>query len=184
MASAGEIPEALLRRARAGDVAALGRLLDQYRNYLRLLARTLIGQALRVRLEASDLVQETFLEANRDFAHFAGATEKELLAWLRRILARNLADQAKHHKAQGRDVRRQESLEALLEKSSHQVEEALVVGLSTPSAQAARRERALVLADALDALPADYREVIVLRNLERLAFEEVGQRLGRSSGAV
>ncbi len=84
------VPELLLARARTGDEAALGRLLERYRNYLRLVARALIGQALRVRLDASDLVQETFLKAAREFSHFLGSTEPELTAWLRQILVRTL----------------------------------------------------------------------------------------------
>jgi RNA polymerase sigma-70 factor, ECF subfamily len=177
-------PERLLGQARVGCTDALGRLLELYRNYLRLLARTQIDLTLRVRLDASDLVQETLLEAFRDFQQFAGSTEKELVAWLRRILVRNLADQVKHHKAQARNWGRQESLEALLDRSSSAAEQALSRGISTPSAQAARREQAVLLADALARLPPDYREVIVLRNLEHLKFEEIAARLGRSAGAV
>ncbi len=109
--------EELLERARAGDLDAFGELLAQYRNYARLLARTLIGTTLRLRLDPSDLVQETFLEAHRDFPRFEGATEREVVAWLRRILVRNLADQARRQKAGLRDYRRQESLEAVLERS-------------------------------------------------------------------
>lgn len=179
-----DLPEVLLQRARAGDSGARGRLLDLYRNYLRILARTQIDTALRVRLAPSDLVQETLLEAHRDFQQFVGSTEKELLVWLRRILVRNLADQVKRHQARGRDWRRQESLEALLDRSSQSAEEALARGISTPSAQAARREQAVLLADALADLPADYRDVIVLRNLEHLKFEEIAGRMGRSTGAV
>ena len=108
------IPEHLLELARAGDDDALGRLLELYRNYLRLVARILIGQTLRVRLDASDLVQETFLKAAREFGQFLGSTEPELTAWLRQILVRTLANQAKHHRRQGRDYQRQESLEAML----------------------------------------------------------------------
>ena len=95
------ILDALLAQARAGDQPALGRLLELYRNYLRLLARSLIRQPLQVRLDASDLVQETFLKASREFAQFAGSGEKELAAWLRQILVRTLANQAKHHHARG-----------------------------------------------------------------------------------
>jgi RNA polymerase sigma-70 factor, ECF subfamily len=179
-----DLLELLLGRARAGDAAALGRLLELYRNYLRLLAQRLLGVTLRPRLEPSDLVQETFLEANRDFKQFEGGGEAELMAWLRRILVRNLADRAKREKARRRDVRRQESLEALLERSADEAERALVLGLSTPSAQATRREQAVVLADALAALPADYAEVLVLRHLERRKFDEIAARMGRSAGAV
>ena len=184
MAESSRTGEELVERARAGDTDAFGALLAQYRNYARLLARALIGTTLRLRLDPSDLVQETFLEAHRDFPKFAGSSEREVVAWLRRILVRNLADQARRQKAGLRDYRRQESLEAALERSGARVQQALAVTASSPSAAASRREQAVLLADALAALPPDYREVIILRNLERLPFEEVGARMGRSSGAV
>src|SRR5690349_13779158 len=106
--------QVLLGRARQGDAAARGRLLDLYRNYLRLLARTRLDAELRVGLDPSDLVQETLLEAHRDFEHFTGVSEGELLAWLRRILVRNLLDKAKRFRAGRRGAGRQQSLEALL----------------------------------------------------------------------
>jgi RNA polymerase sigma-70 factor (ECF subfamily) len=179
-----EQPEALLEHGRSGDPVALGRLLELYRNYLRLQARTLIGRALQVRLDPSDLVQETFLEAARDFAAFVGTTEAELIAWLRQILIRNLADQVRHSQADKRDVRRQESLEVLLEQSRQAAEQALAQASSSPSAQARRREQAVLLADAFEALAPDYREVILLRHVEHLKFEEIATRMGRSAGAV
>jgi RNA polymerase sigma-70 factor (ECF subfamily) len=181
---ANELPELLLARARDGDVTALGQLLELYRNYLRILARTQADGALRARLDPSDLVQETLLEAYRDFPRFAGGTEKELMAWLRRILVRNLADQIKRHKTQGRDSKRQESLEGLLERSSAEAQEALARDISTPSVRALRREQAVLLADALAQLPPDYREVILLRNLQKLPFDAIAGRMNRSSGAV
>jgi RNA polymerase sigma-70 factor (ECF subfamily) len=180
----GPLPDQLLQQARTGCREALGRLLELYRNYLRLLARTQIDMALRVRVDPSDLVQETLLEAHRDFEDFVGTGEKELVAWLRRILVRNLADQVRRHKAQVRDWGRQESLEVLLDRSSSAAERALAKGVSTPSAQAARREQGVLLADALARLPADYRDVIVLRNLEHRKFDEIAARMGRSAGAV
>jgi RNA polymerase sigma-70 factor (ECF subfamily) len=179
-----EPPFLLLERARAGDAQARGRLLEAYRNYLRVLARTQIDSGLRVRLAPSDLVQETLLEAHRDFAQFAGATEQELMVWLRRVLVRNLADQVKRHKTGKRNWQRQESLEALLDRSSEKVERALAAGISTPSARAAAREQGALLADALARLPEDYREVIILRNLEHRRFDEVARTMRRSSGAV
>jgi RNA polymerase sigma-70 factor (ECF subfamily) len=177
-------PEYLLERARSGDSEAFGQLLAQYENYLRLIARALSGAALRSRVDPSDLVQDAFLEAHRDFPVFTGATEGELLAWLRRILARNLADGARYQKAALRDHRRQKSLELLLEKSSDSLQQALAATASTASSVASRRERAVLLADALEALPHDYREVVILRNLEGLRFGEIATRMGRSSGAV
>jgi RNA polymerase sigma-70 factor (ECF subfamily) len=179
-----EQAEALLEHSRSGDRAALGRLLELYRNYLRLQARTLIGRALQVRLDPSDLVQDTFLEAAHDFAAFAGSTEAELIAWLRQILIRNLADRVRHSQADKRDVRREESLEVLLEHSRQAAEQALALAGSSPSVQARRREEAVLLADALEALAEDYREVILLRHVEHLPFKDIATRMGRSPGAV
>lgn len=177
-------PCALLARARGGDSSSLGRLLDLYRNYLRLLARSQIGDVLRLKLEASDVVQEAFLEAHRGFAQFQGQSERELLAWLRRILVRNLADQARGQRREKRDLGREESLEVLLERSSVAAHEALAASASSPSAQAIRREQAVLFADALATLPDSYQEVMTLRHLDRLGFEEIAARLGVSSGAV
>jgi RNA polymerase sigma-70 factor (ECF subfamily) len=179
-----ELPEVLLGNACHGDPASLGRLLELYRNYLRVLARSLVRGTLRVQLDPSDLVQETFLEAHRDFAQFAGHSEGQLVAWLRRILVRNLADQVKYHKAQGRDWQRQESLDVLLEQSALNVQQALAAPLATPSAEVVRREQAVLVADAIARLPADYREVILLRHAEHLPFDEVARRMERSAGAV
>ena len=184
MPAFGASPEDLLGSARAGDNAALGRLLELYRNYLRVVARALIGHALRVRLDASDLVQEAFLKAHHEFGQFLGGTEPELVAWLRQILVRTLANQARHHRRQGRNYQRDEPLEVLLERSSMGVQHALAAPLSSPSAIASRREQAVLLADALEKLPSDYREVFLMRNLEHIPFDGIAVRMGRSSGAV
>lgn len=180
MSPAVDLPELLLERARAGDADALGQLLEQYRHYLRLLAQSQVGRSLRVRLDPSDLVQETLLEAQRDFSQFAGSGEGELTAWLRRILVRNLADQLKHHQCQKRDFQREQPLGALVE----QAHAALAASLSTPSAQVSRREQAVVLVQAMAQLPADYREVIVQRHLEGESFDVIAAKMGRTSGAV
>jgi RNA polymerase sigma-70 factor (ECF subfamily) len=174
----------LIAKARGGDRVALGRLLELYRNYLRLVARSLIGTTLRVKLEPSDLVQETFLKANRDFADFAGRSEGELMRWLRQILARTLADQVKHHRRKGRDYRQEESLDQLLERSDQALQQALASHSGSPSERAARREQAVILADAVSQLPSDYREVFILRTLEHIPFGEIAATMGRSVGAV
>lgn len=184
MARNAALPEDLLNRARGGDGKALGQLLELYRNYLRVLARPLVNGRLGARLEPSDLVQETFLKAHREFGQFLGTGEPELVAWLRRILVRTLADQAKRHRAEVRDMRRQESLEQMLDRSSLEVQEALVAPVPTPSHCAVRREQAVLLADALARLPADYREVFVLRELESVPVDEIAARMGRSANAV
>ncbi len=184
MSESSGVPELLLTQIRAGDGPALGRLLELYRNYLRVVARAMIGQALRVRLDASDLVQETFLRAHQEFGHFRGGTEPELVAWLRQILVRTLANQARHHRSQGRGYQRDESLEVMLERSSQRVQLALAAPLSSPSSLVSRREQAVLLADALEKLPPDYREVFLMRNLDHIPFEAIAVRMGRSAGAV
>ncbi len=178
------VPELLLAQARAGDSAALGQLLELYRNYLRLIARSMMHGAAALKLEASDLVQETFLKAHRQFAEFAGMDEPGFMAWLRRILARTVADQARYHRAQVRSSRREVALEDLLDLAGGAAQQALADSLPSPSSLAVRRERSVLLADALEKLPADYRTVFVLRNIERIPFNEIAVRLGRSPGAV
>jgi RNA polymerase sigma-70 factor (ECF subfamily) len=175
----------LLALARAGDAQALGRLLELYRNYLTLLARVQFGQRLRGKADPSDVVQEAFLGAYRDFAGFRGTTEAELVSWLRKILATTLAALARHYcGTQRRDPRRERELCAELEHSSQALGDALIAPQSSPSQQAVRREQAVLLADALGQLSEDYREVIVLRQLEGLSFPEVAQRMGRSAEAI
>jgi RNA polymerase sigma-70 factor (ECF subfamily) len=177
-------PATLLARAREGDRPALGELLELYRNYLRLIAAAQAGRTLRLKMDPSDLVQEALLEAQRDFERFDGASEPELLAWLRRILIRTLVDRARMEKALKRDAGRQESLEALLERSSTALHAALTAGIPGPCEQASRREEAVLLANALSRLPDTYREVIVLRHLDHKKFEEIAVRMGRSCGAI
>lgn len=184
MRQAGARPDHLIDQARRGDETARGALFQLYCNYLRLVARSLIGATLRINLDPSDLVQETFLKAHRDFDQFTGGSERELVSWLRQILVRSLMNQVKHHRRQARDHRRQQSLEGLLEQSSLTVEEALAAQVPSPSESASRREQAVLLADAVDRLPPDYREAFVLRTLEHLPFEEIAARMGRSAAAV
>jgi RNA polymerase sigma-70 factor (ECF subfamily) len=178
-------PEELLQRARAGDNAALGALLELYRNYLTLLARLQIGRRLQGKVDDADLVQETFLNAHRDFADFRGTTEGEFMAWLRQILAANLAQLVRRYLGtQRRDVRLERDLAGELDKSSAALGHGLPAPHSSPSQRAARREQAVLLADALGRLPGDYREVIILRYLEGLPLADVAQRMGRSVDSV
>jgi RNA polymerase sigma-70 factor (ECF subfamily) len=178
-------PEQLLQRARAGDGAALGRLLELYRHYLTLLARLEIGRRLRGKVEDADVVQEAFLKAHRDFGRFRGGTEAEFVAWLRQILAWTLANQVRRYLGtQRRDALLERSLADELDQSSRALDRGLAVPHSSPSERAARRERAVLLADALGRLSEDYREVIILRHLEGLPFAEVAGRMGRSAVGV
>lgn len=175
----------LLAQARGGDPVALGQLLEGYRQYLILLARLQIGRAVAVKVAASDVVQETFLEAHRDFAQFRGATGRELAAWLRQVMARNLANTVRRYRGtRQRDLRLEQQLVAALDRSSDSLAATLPGRVESPSAAAVRTEGAVFLAEALARLPQDYREVLVLRNLEERSFAEVSERMGRSVDSV
>jgi RNA polymerase sigma-70 factor (ECF subfamily) len=178
-------PEQLLGLARAGEGRARGQLLEFYRPYLLLLARLQISRRLQPKTDAADLVQETFLQAHRHWAQFQGATEGELVAWLRQILASRLAKLLRRFcGTQRRDVRLERALVDELDQSSRVLDQSLAAPHSTPSSQAARREQAVLLADTLDRLPEDYREVLILHYLEGLSFPEVARRLGRTLDSV
>jgi RNA polymerase sigma-70 factor (ECF subfamily) len=175
----------LLQRARGREAAALGELLEPYRNYLMILARLQIGPRLRRKADPADVVQESFLEAHRAFGRFRGTTEGELAQWLRQILAGTLGHLIRRYRGtQARDVRLERRLADELERSSRTLDGGLVAKQSSPSHQAARREQALLLADALERLPEDYREVLILRHLEGLTFPDVAHRMTRTVDSV
>lgn len=177
--------EQLIRSIREGDREALGVLLERYRSYLGLLARLQIHGRLQGKADASDIVQETFLLADDRFDQFRGSAELELLAWLREILASRLATLVRrYYGTQLRDARLERDLAAELDRSSQSLDQALLRDQSSPISRAVRRERSVLLAEALDQLPADYREVIVLHQLRNLAFPEVAQRMQRTPEAV
>jgi RNA polymerase sigma-70 factor (ECF subfamily) len=156
-----------------------------YRNYLRLLARIEIGRRLQGKLDASDLVQEAFLEAHRNFKLFRGSDEPQFAYWLRQILAAKVSNLVRHYfGTQARDVRIEQDVAADMENSSRMLGLDLAASITSPSQQAAKREQAVVLADALEQLPADYREVIILRHLEGLTFPEISSRMERSQDSV
>jgi len=174
----------LLLRARAGQPGELDRLFAACRNYLCLLARSHVEGRLRAKADASDIVQQTMLEAYRDFDNFRGGTEKEWLAWLKRILAHNAAEFVRHYRGTGkRQVGREVAIQSGGDTGSLPGIQPADPGES-PSQQLLRKERELIVADALQQLPADYREVICLRNLQRLPFDEVAERMSRSRPAV
>lgn len=178
-------PQELLVEAQAGSPAHRGELLELYRHYLTLLARIEVGHRLQAKVDASDLVQETLLEAHRNFERFRGATEGQFVAWLRQILAGVLCNLLRRYLGtQGRDIRQEHDLREQLDRSSEMLGQGLLDDRSTPSEVAARREQAVLLADALAALPDAYREVLVLRHLEGLPFAEIARRMERTQDSV
>jgi RNA polymerase sigma-70 factor (ECF subfamily) len=178
-------PGELLELARCGNDAALGTLLGVYRKYLAVLARAQISRRLQGKADASDLVQETLLEAHRHFRAFRGATEAEFTAWLRSILAGLIANHVRRYVGtKRRDVRLERALAVEINDTSCPLARGLAADIRSPSQQAAHNESATQLSRALESLPAHYREAIVLRHLEGLPFAEVAARMNRSVESV
>jgi RNA polymerase sigma-70 factor (ECF subfamily) len=156
-----------------------------YEPWLRLLAQMEIDSRFQGKFSASDAVQQTMLEAWQNWDKFRGEDEPQRRAWLRAILAHQLTHLARHYAGtQKRDVAREVSIDASLIQSSMRLEYMLAADQTSPSGQVAAREQSLELARVLEQLPEDYRQVIILRNLEDLPHEEVARRMKRSVGAV
>jgi len=175
----------LLTSARAGDDAARDALFAKCRNYVALIARTNVESWMQTKVDASDLVQQTLLEAHRGFADFRGETEAEWLGWLRKILHHNTHDFIRQYK--GTDKRRIQK-EVRLQQSAGDQSGSFFYDPpgheETPSQIIAQHEQQIELADAIAQLSDDHREVIILRNLQRLPFDEVAARMERSRPAV
>lgn len=140
--------------------------------------------ALQSKLSDSDLLQETSLAAHRDFAQFRGSTEPELTALLRKIMAHVAANAVRDFHRQRRDVRLERQLSNHLNQSSRILEHAMVDRKPSPSQSAIRRERAVLIANALQQLPTDYREVLVMRELQGKPLAEVAELMGRTTNAM
>ena len=174
-----------LSRAKCADDRHRHALLESYRNYLMLLASIRSDRKLRSKLGDSDLVQETLIQANRDFHQFRGASEAELTGWLRAVMTNKKALLARrYYGTEARDPRLEEHLQDEIDKSSQQLDRAFVSGGASPSHVAAGRERAVLLADALAALPEHYREVVVLHHVQGYTLPEVAKAMDRSVDSV
>jgi RNA polymerase sigma-70 factor (ECF subfamily) len=166
------------------DGAADGLNLEQFRAYLGLLARAQLDPRLQAKLDPSDVVQQTLLEAHQALDQFRGRTQEERLAWLRQILVRNLANAVRDFGREKRDVAREQSLEAAVRQSSAHLEAWLAVEQSSPSEQAQRHEEAARLGAALADLPDLQREVVTLRHFQGWSLNDISRHIGRSSAAV
>jgi len=172
-----------LEAARRGDGVARDRLFDACRSYVDLAARYHLQRRLRAKVDASDIVQQSLLEAHRGFEQFTGETAGEWLAWLKRIVVHNAFDEAKRWRGTAkRDAGREVALDCADDHSSASPPDPASAEPS-PSQHVLRGEQELLVAAALERLPEDHRDIILLRNIERLPFEEVARRMGRSAGA-
>lgn len=172
--------EIWIREARAGSETALGKLLAAAHRYLLRIANQSVPESLRAKMAPSDIVQETALEAFRDFRTFEGHRYEELLAWLRRILLNNAANTSRHFEGtQKRQTSREISINGPTDGANQ-----LSDPHPSPSKCLDASERELAIEKALAQLPVDMRSAIVLRNREHLSFGEIGVRLERSADAA
>ena len=157
-------------------------LVDNYRDYLRLITRMRLSSRLRSKVDESDVVQETILEAYRCQGQFRGKTEADRLAWLRKILANLLARIGRTYSTGARDVQKERSLD--LDFSSSRLEWFLAANQTSVSGRASRAEEMVLLAGALNKLPDDQRRVVELHHLQGLSVTEVAEMMGRTRGAI
>ena len=158
--------------------------LEQYRAYLRLLADLQLNPRLRVKEGASDIVQQTMLDAHQGFGDFRGKTEPELRAWLKTILTRNLLTVARRYRTHKRATGREVSLQDRLEKSSAQLHRQLVADQTSPSMTLMKQERSEQLATALLKLLEDERSAVVLKHYHNWSVADIAEQLGRTQDAV
>jgi RNA polymerase sigma-70 factor (ECF subfamily) len=157
---------------------------EQFRSYLRLLARLQLPPRLAPKLDPSDVVQQTLVQAYRALDGFRGRTPAEMAGWLRQILARNLAHAARDHGRQKRDAGREVSLAAALDHSSARLEAWLAADQSSPSERAQRNDQLLRLAAALETLPAEQREAVELHYWQGWTLAQIAEHQGRTPASV
>jgi RNA polymerase sigma-70 factor (ECF subfamily) len=179
MAQAEEGAEQYLPAARTGCSKALGQLLEAARRYLLWIARQEMDPGVQSKAGPSDLVQETLLEAHRDFASFHGETEAEWLAWLRRLLFNNLSNFTRRYRD---TAKRRLDQEVTLDSGSPA--DAVAASAPAPVQQIIAEEQGQLLARAIEHLPDDYREIIRLWYQEQHSFEEIGKLQGRTGNAI
>jgi RNA polymerase sigma-70 factor (ECF subfamily) len=169
-----------LTQARAGSHEALGQALEACRRYLLEIARQELDPTLQAKGGASDVVQEAFLDAQRDFGQFSGTSDGELRAWLRQLLLHHVYKVARRYRGTlKRSAGREISLETTNGGGAH-----VPAATASPSMHAMAHEQAEKVRLAMERLPEDYRQVILWRYQEHRSFEEIAARLDRSIPAV
>jgi RNA polymerase sigma-70 factor, ECF subfamily len=187
MSSDADQANDLLDRARAGDPRALAALFDHYRRRLRHMVRLRLDRRLAGRLDASDVLQEAYLEADKRFAEYLRDPAIPVFLWLRLVAGQKLTDLHRHHLgAKIRDAGMEVSLHrgALPQASSVSLAELLLGRLTSPTRAARRAEMQLRLQEALNRMDPIDREVLVLRHFEELSNADTAQVLGLEKTAA
>ncbi|MFN0051769.1 MAG: sigma-70 family RNA polymerase sigma factor [Planctomycetales bacterium] len=172
-----------LAAARGGSADALGQVLGDCQAYLLLIARHELSADLQAKCGPSDLVQETLLEACRDFSQFHGATYDEFLAWLRRLLLNNVSNVRRRYRTGGK---RKVALEVRPGSGNRLAKPFEIIDAlgETPSEHAIENEQEQAMVEAIARLPGDYQRVLLLRYKDELPFESIAQMIGRSVNAT
>jgi len=157
---------------------------EQYRSYLRLLARLQLPPKVAAKLDESDIVQETMLQAHRALGGFRGKTRQEMVAWLRQILKHTIAHVARDWGRQRRDVALERPLAAAVDESSARLEAWLAADQTSPSMRADRNDKLLKLAAALETLPPEHREAIELHYWHGWTLAAIGEHQRRTTASV
>ena len=161
-----------------------GASLDGFRSYLRLLANMQIDRRIRSKVDASDIVQQTLMQAHQAREQFRGDNDAQRAAWLRQILARNLIHATRDMTREKRDVRREKSIQASLDQSSMRLEGLLAADESSPSMKMNRNEQVLLIAKAVEELPEPQREALLMHYLEQKSLPEIAEAMDRTRGSV
>lgn len=157
---------------------------ESARKYLHFLARTLLGQRFQGKVDVSDVVQQTLVQAIQHSNQFKGRSKREQLAWLRTILTNHVRERARHYAQKCRDVNLERSIDEDFSHRSQQLDRWLAVDEATPSQNLDCEERLIWLACALDNLPTDQRDAVECYYLRQLSFAETAQELARTKPAV
>ena len=176
--------ESLLQRARDGDRDAMNELFESCRAYVGFLARSHVESWIQAKVDSSDLIQQTLMEAHQGFPNFSGQTEGEWIAWLKQILKHNATDFVRRFGAAKRRVTLEVAISNGNDSTYFRAAPELSSGGESPSQVMVRREQEIEISEALATLPDAYQEVIVLRNIQRLPFDEIAERMERSRPAT
>lgn len=158
--------------------------IERFRDYLMVLARGQLPPSVQGRLEASDVVQDTLLDAYRKWHQYKGDSPKELGGWLRSLLACNLVDAVRFQHRSKRDARREQSIRQELDDSAVGLQQLLATDDSTPSIKLAREEKLAHLGSALIQLPDAQRDVILLRYRDSKSLVEIAEQMNKTRVAV
>jgi len=158
--------------------------LDKYRNYLKFLARTHLSRYYHGKVDPSDIVQQSMLQALNTSDQYRGTTEQEKLAWLRKILVHTVSHEVRDLHAQKRDINREQSIEQEIEESSFVLDRFLVDSQPSPGQQAWHHERNLALANALELLPTSQRTVIVMKYWHEMSLRQIAESLNQPIATI